>query len=74
MRGILSNDGQGVEDQFLIVELAEILGFVADFLARAEGPGLRMDFADFTSGSYELAELRADLRRFAGLVMGEGVA
>lgn len=74
MRGLVRNDAQGVEDQFLTVELAEMLGFVADFLARAEGPLLRVDFAEFTSGSYELVELRADLRRFAGWLTGEGFA
>ena len=47
------------------MELAELLEFVADFLAAAEGPGLRVDFADFTAGGYQLDELRGDLRRFA---------
>ncbi len=56
----------------LSAELAELLGFVADFLARAEGPLLRADFATFTYGSYTLEELRAALGRFAGWLAGEG--
>ncbi len=56
-------------DQLLVIELAEMLGFVADFLTSAEGPLLRSDFAAFTSGSYTLGELRADLERFAGWLL-----
>lgn len=63
-----------IDDEFLCVELAEMIGFVADFLAKAEGPLLRADFASFTSGAYTLEELRADLRRFAGWLGGEGLA
>ena len=63
-----------LDDEALCVELAELLGFVADFLARAEGPLLRADFAAFTSGSYTLGELRAALGRFAGWLGGEGLA
>jgi hypothetical protein len=59
-------------DEELSVELAELLGFVADFLARAEGPLLRADFAAFTYGGYTLEELRAALGRFAGRLAGEG--
>lgn len=68
MRG----DDIELDDGFLTVDLAELIGFVADFLARAEGPLLRMDFYDFTSGGYSLDELRGDLRRFAGWLSGEG--
>lgn len=63
-----------LDNGFLAAELADTLGFVADFLARAEGPLLRMDFADFTSGGYQLDELRSDLRRFAAWLNGEGFA
>ena len=62
----------GVDDESLAVELAELLGFVADFLARAEGPLLQADFAAFTYGSYTLEELRAALGRFAGRLAGAG--
>lgn len=64
----------GLDDQLLATELADLLGFVADFLAQAEGPLLRMDFADFTSSGYDLDELRSALRRFAGWLCGEGFA
>ena len=60
-----------LDDESLSVELAELLGFVADFLAGTEGPLLRADFAAFTYGSYTLEELRADLGRFAGWLAGE---
>ena len=63
-----------LDDGFLAAELADMLGFVADFLARAEGPLLRMDFADFTSSGYQLDELRFDLRRFARWLCGQGFA
>jgi hypothetical protein len=63
-----------VEDQLMIVELAEMLEFVADFLAHTEGPLLRADLAEFTRGAYQLYELRADLRRFASWLVPEGVA
>ena len=63
-----------LDDGFLAVELADTLRFVADFLAKAEGPLLRMDFADFTTGGYQLDELRFDLRRYAGWLCGEGFA
>ena len=53
-------------------ELAELLGFVADFLAKAEGPLLRADFAAHSAGAYQLNELRADLARFAFLLGGDG--
>jgi hypothetical protein len=60
-----------VEDQAHLVELADLLRFVADFLATAEGPPLRADFAAFTSGGYPLEELRGDLRRFAHWLGGD---
>ncbi len=64
----------GVDEELRPIELAELLGFVADFLARAEGPLLRADFASFTYGSYTLEELRAALGRFAGWLAGEDLA
>ena len=69
-----STPNASVEDQLRTVELADMLGFVADFLTTAEGPLLRADFARFTNGGYTLDELRADLRRFAGWLIGEGFA
>jgi hypothetical protein len=63
-----------IEDHLMIVELADMLHFVADFLARVEGPLLRADFAKFTYGGYQLEELRADLQRFAGWLVPEPVA
>lgn len=57
--------GMSVDDQVMLVELGDTLLFVADFLARAEGPMLRADFARFSSGGYSLEELRDCLRRFA---------
>lgn len=61
-----------VDEQLMIVELADMLEFIADFLARAEGPLLRADFAEFTSGGYQLDELRGDLRRFADWLAPQG--
>ena len=69
-----STPNTSVEDQLRTVELAELLGFVADFLAMADGPLLRADFANFTHGAYNLDELRADLRGLGGWLMGEGFA
>ena len=43
-----------IDDQLLTVELAEMCEFVADFLAMAEGPLVRLDFAKFTNGGYTL--------------------
>ncbi len=63
----------GIDDESLAADLAELLGFVAAFLARAEGPLLRADFAAFTYGSYTLEDLRAALGRFAGW-LAEGLA
>ena len=60
-----------LDEELFAVELAELLGFVADFLARVEGPLLRADFATFTYGGYTLEELRAALGRFAGWLAGE---
>lgn len=62
---VLEAPGLSVDDQVMLVELGDTLLFVADFLARAEGPMLRADFARFTSGGYSLTELRDCLRRFA---------
>ncbi len=61
-----------IDDQLLTVELADMCEFVADFLAVAEGPLLRLDFAKFANGGYTLEELRASLRRFSGWLIGEG--
>jgi hypothetical protein len=62
----LTVSGLSVDDQVMLVEVGDTLLFVADFLARAEGPMLRADFATFTSDCYSLEELRDCLRRFAG--------
>lgn len=62
----LGTAGLSVDDQAMLVELGDTLCFVSDFLARAEGPLLRADFATFTSGCYSLEELRDCLGRFAG--------
>jgi hypothetical protein len=72
MSGAAHHHDIAAEDQLRTMELAEMLGFVADFLAQAEDARLRRDLAELTCGSYELAELRGDLRRFAGWLMGEG--
>ncbi|MGH9153529.1 MAG: hypothetical protein ACRD03_14260 [Acidimicrobiales bacterium] len=53
------------DDQAMLIEVGDTLLFVADFFAQAEGPLLRHDFARFTSGCYDLDELRDCLRRFA---------
>ncbi len=74
MNASSDHDDTCIEDQLRIVELAEILEFVAGFLAHAEGPLLRVDFAEFTCGTYQLDELRADLRRFGGWLTGQGLA
>lgn len=68
-----ANRDDTTADQLHALELAEMLGFVAEFLARAEGPLLRCDFAKFTYGAYTLDELRADLGRFARWLRAEGV-
>ena len=72
MSAAVGPDHDTLDDDVLTVELAEMLEFVADLLTRAEGPRLRLDLAEASCGSYELCELRADLRRFAGWLMGEG--
>lgn len=74
MSGALRHHDAPVEDQLRIIELAEMLEFVADLLAKAEGVRLRLDLAELTSGTYQLEELRCDLRRFAGWLTGEGFA
>jgi hypothetical protein len=74
MSAAMGPDHDTIDDKVLTVELAEMLEFVADFLARAEGPHLRLELAEATCGSYSLDELRADLRRFSAWLMGEGFA
>lgn len=74
MSGALRHHHSPVEDQLRIVELAEMLEFVADLLAKGEGVRLRLELAELTSGAYQLEELRFDLRRFARWLMGEGFA
>jgi hypothetical protein len=59
-----------LDDERLADELAELVEFVAAFLARAEGPLLRSDFARFTYGAYTLDELRADLGRLGAWIRG----
>ncbi len=56
--------GLSVDDEAMLVELGDTLCLVSDFLAQAEGPLLRDDFATFTSG-YSLEELGDCLRSFA---------
>ncbi len=64
-------DLDSIDRQVVIVELSEMLDFVADFLAHAEGPLLRADFARFTSGAYSLDEMGQDLRRLAGWLIDQ---
>jgi hypothetical protein len=59
-----------LDDERLADDLAELVEFVAAFLARAEGPLLRSDFARFTYGAYTLDELRADLGRLGAWIRG----
>lgn len=73
MSGAVSHhDDDVVEDQCRTVELADMLEFVADFLAKAESPRLRLELGELTCSSYTLEELRFDLLRFAGWLKGEG--
>jgi hypothetical protein len=65
-----SGDSTIVDDELLGDELAELVEFTAAFLAWAEGPLLRSDFARFTYGSYTLDELRADLGRLGAWIRG----
>lgn len=60
-----------IDDQLVAIELSETLEFVAEFLACAEGPLLRADFAEHTCGAYTLEELQGDLRRFAHWLIGQ---
>ena len=71
MNAILRCKHLTAEDHADLIELADLLRFVAEFLATAEGPLLRADFAAFTSGGYQLDELRSDLRRFAHRLGGD---
>ena len=71
MNDVLRWEHLTAEDHADLVELADLLRFVADFLATAEGPLLRADLAAFTSGGYQLDELRGDLRRFAHWLGGD---
>lgn len=59
-----------LDDERLADELAGLVEFTAAFLARAEGPLLRSDFARFTYGAYTLEELRADLGRLGAWIRG----
>jgi len=57
-----------LDDERLADDLAGLVEFTAAFLARAEGPLLRSDFARFTYGAYTLEELRADLGRLGAWI------
>lgn len=59
-----------LDDERFGDELAELVEFVAAFLAWAEGPLLRSDFARFTYGAYTLEDLRADLGRLGAWIRG----
>lgn len=59
-----------LDDELLGDELADLVEFVAAFLAWAEGPLLRSDFARFTYGAYTLGQLRADLGRLGAWIRG----
>lgn len=63
-------DAAILDDELLADELAGLVEFTAAFLARAEGPLLRSDFARFTYGSYTLDDLRADLGRLGAWIRG----
>lgn len=54
------------------VELGELLEFLHDILGYAPGALLEARLARLTAGAYTLAELRADLARFAFLLGGDG--
>ena len=57
-----------IDNERLADDLAGLVDFVAAFLAWAEGPLLRSDFARFTYGAYTLEELRADLGRLGAWI------
>lgn len=57
-----------LDDERFADDLAGLVEFTAAFLARAEGPLLRSDFARFTYGAYTLEELRADLGRLGAWI------
>jgi hypothetical protein len=59
-----------LDDELLADELAGLVEFTAAFLAWAEGPLLRSDFARFTYGSYTLDDLRADLGHLGAWIRG----
>ena len=59
-----------LDDERFGDELAELVEFTAAFLAWAEGPLLRSDFARFSYGTYTLEELRADLGRLGAWIRG----
>lgn len=63
-------DDAVLDDERFADDLAELVEFTAAFLARAEGPLLRSDFARFTYGAYTLDELRADLGRLGAWIRG----
>jgi hypothetical protein len=59
-----------LDDELFADELAELVEFTAAFLAWAEGPLLRSDFARFTYGAYTIDQLRADLGRLGAWIRG----
>lgn len=59
-----------LDDERFADELAGLVELTAAFLAWAESPLLRSDFARFTYGAYTLEELRADLGRLGAWIRG----
>ena len=61
-------DDERLADERLADDLAGLVEFTSAFLAWAEGPLLRSDFARFSYGAYTLEELRADLGRLGAWI------
>ncbi|WP_300014743.1 hypothetical protein [Pseudonocardia sp.] len=54
------------------VELVEILTFIGDWFDSTDGPALNASLQRFAHAAYGLADLQADLARFAFLLGDEG--
>ena len=59
-----------LDDERFADDLAGLVEFTSAFLAWAEGPLLRSDFARFSYGAYTLGQLRADLGRLGAWIRG----
>ena len=59
-----------LDDERFADDLAGLVEFTSAFLAWAEGPLLRSDFARFSYGAYTLEQLRADLGRLGAWIRG----